>query len=99
MTTHDALPAAVLSPGRSRHRRAISCVDRPERTRKWRERQRRSCCAGRPKASLASEASASRAVHHLQQMHKEGRPEPQGFLMCRCQAQNEDREMIVGYAE
>jgi DNA invertase Pin-like site-specific DNA recombinase len=31
-------------------------------------------------------------------MHKEGNAEPQGFLMCRYHAQNEDREMIIGYA-
>jgi hypothetical protein len=31
-------------------------------------------------------------------MHKEGRPEPQGFLMCRNHAQNEERETIIGYA-
>jgi DNA invertase Pin-like site-specific DNA recombinase len=31
-------------------------------------------------------------------MRKEGNAEPQGFLMCRYPAQNEDREMIIGYA-
>jgi DNA invertase Pin-like site-specific DNA recombinase len=31
-------------------------------------------------------------------MHKERRPDLQGFLLCRCHAQNEDQEMIVGYA-
>jgi DNA invertase Pin-like site-specific DNA recombinase len=31
-------------------------------------------------------------------MHKEGNADLQGFLMCRCHAQNEDQEMIVGYA-
>jgi DNA invertase Pin-like site-specific DNA recombinase len=31
-------------------------------------------------------------------MHKEGIPEPEGFLMCRIPVQNEERKMIIGYA-
>jgi hypothetical protein len=31
-------------------------------------------------------------------MHKEGRPDPRKFLVCRIPVQNEEREMIVGYA-